>query len=299
MTQNAGPVISVAIVNWNGGEIFKRCLASIEPAMVAANVPHYEIVVIDNNSSDLDEQFLRTIPYLKFRKNFKNEMFARGTNQTIAMAAGDVCLILNNDIILESDAVLPLLDAVKKDGFDAAVPQLILPNGSVQKSITGLPRLRDVAFACLGLNYLSPRFDRWLNRSFDYSKMQTVEGQPAFSAMLISRRNWHLVGDMDEEFPLLWNDVDWFKRFQKRGFRCAYVPTSRMHHIHGMSTSKIKVRKIFESTVSMVRYFKKHGNLKPYEFPMLFSLSALMFSLGLGLELFSHLRSLRWLMPRR
>jgi len=69
------------------------------------------------------------------------------------------------------------------------------------------------------------------------------------------------VGDLDEEFPLLFNDVDWFYRFRKLNGTCIYLPNAKAFHIHGMSVNKNSFFKVYQSTNSLFRYFKKNIDL--------------------------------------
>ena len=64
---------------------------------------------------------------------------------------------------------------------------------------------------------------------------------------------------MDEDFPMLFNDVDWFKRFHFLGLQAYYIPGAILTHVHGMSVNKEKVKKVYLSTLGLYRYFIKHG----------------------------------------
>lgn len=245
--------LSVLVVNWRGGEVFRRCLAGIETS--CRGVDH-EIVVVDNASPAGDLEGLDGMSSLRLVRNSRNVGFARATNQGAAAARGRLLLLLNNDVILAPDCAERLLAALSV--ADAVVPRLMLPDGRVQRSITGLPRPTDVLQACFGLDHLNRRFDGWMMRHFDYSSRQQVLAQPAFSVVLVEREVWESVGGLDEGFPLLWNDTDWFHRFQKAGWRCEYVPDAVALHFHGMSVNRRRFHKILESSRGMLRYFRKH-----------------------------------------
>ncbi len=51
-------VLSIIIVNWNGGELLRRCLASV--AQFPPQLP-YEIVVVDNASTDGSREWLASL----------------------------------------------------------------------------------------------------------------------------------------------------------------------------------------------------------------------------------------------
>lgn len=261
--KNKKVLISFLIVNWQGGRVFKDCIRSILSECSKSDLFNYEIIVVDNNSSDLDEEWLRSIKNVNLIKNKKNHKFSYATNQSVSASRGEFIFILNNDIILHKNSVHVLLrELIKDKNIDLVAPKLVYPNGEIQKSIVGLPSLLDVFCTSIGINNLGGGFDNWINNQFNYKKRQRVTGQAAFSAMLLKRRVWDLIGQLDERFPLLWNDTDWFYRFQSNNSVCYYIPHAKATHIHGMSVNRNRIKKIAESTKSMYLYFKKNHKLK-------------------------------------
>ena len=194
------------------------------------------------------------------KENFK---FSKATNQSVVQSKGELLLILNNDIVLQKNSLNFLLEKIKDN--DAVIPQLVYPNGIIQKSVTGLPKIKDIFYVSIGLNKLNKKYDKWMLNNFDYQKEQLIFDQPCFSAILIKKTTWNKVGKLDENFPLLWNDTDWFFRFQKIKLKCLYIPKAKVIHIHGMSVNKHRFNKIKESTISMKKYFIKNSKTKIYD----------------------------------
>jgi GT2 family glycosyltransferase len=52
------PDVSFIIANWNGGDLLKRCVASIENYLPAIS---REIIVVDNASTDGSQKWLRSL----------------------------------------------------------------------------------------------------------------------------------------------------------------------------------------------------------------------------------------------
>lgn len=260
--------LSICIVNWEGGEIFNKCLQSITSNCQDIKLTDYEIIIVDNASKKIDTKTIEETPKVKLYINDSNLLFSKATNQSIEYSKGELILILNNDVILRKKCLRNLLLGIKRN--DAVVPQLIYPNKKIQKSVTGLPSIIDVFYTSTGINHLNKKYDNWLLNHFDYTKKQVVSGQPCFSALLLKRKTWEKVGPLDENFPLLWNDTDWFLRFQKKGLKCLYNPQSKVIHIHGMSVNKNKYKKVFISTKYMYKYFKKNSvNKNKFQFLIL------------------------------
>src|SRR5438874_10816212 len=102
-------MLSILIVNWNTRELLRRCLMSIQE--FAPKSP-YEIIVVDNESSDGSAQMVADdFPSVRLEKNPNNVGYATANNQAFRLAKGDLLLTLNPDTEFFDDsldkAVLP------------------------------------------------------------------------------------------------------------------------------------------------------------------------------------------------
>jgi GT2 family glycosyltransferase len=98
------PKVSIIIVNFNGGEIFKDCLSSVKKL----NYPNYQLVIVDNASSDGTEKYA-TI------RNKKNLGFVGGNNIGVEKSSGKYILLLNNDTTVSPDLLNVLVDKMETD----------------------------------------------------------------------------------------------------------------------------------------------------------------------------------------
>lgn len=60
----------------------------------------FELIIVDNGSTDGTVEYLKSIPNLKLILNKENLGFSRGNNQGIEIATGEYIGFLNNDILL-------------------------------------------------------------------------------------------------------------------------------------------------------------------------------------------------------
>ena len=107
------PFVSLVVVNFNGKDILKKCL----PSLFRLNYPKkkYEIIVVDNNSTDGSREFLKNkYPEIKIVKNKKNMGYA-GINSAIKHCKGDYVYFLNNDLTLEKNCLKYLVQEIGKD----------------------------------------------------------------------------------------------------------------------------------------------------------------------------------------
>ena len=88
------PLISVIIPNWNGAAHLPTCLDSLR----RQTYPHFEVIVVDNGSTDNSLQLLeRDYPEVKVVALPENRGFAGGVNAGIRQARGEIIAVFNND----------------------------------------------------------------------------------------------------------------------------------------------------------------------------------------------------------
>ena len=94
--------VSIIVVSYNGlQETTAPCLKSV---FEKTTFPEYEVVVVDNHSTDGTPEFLAGLagrePRLKILLNPSNRGFAGGNNDGIRTAEGDVLVLLNSDTMV-------------------------------------------------------------------------------------------------------------------------------------------------------------------------------------------------------
>ena len=118
------PKVSVIIVNWNGEIFIERCLA----ALTAQSVKPYEIILLDNASSDNSLEIVRRFPQVRLITLNENSGFARGNNIAIKAASdkSEWVALLNPDAFVESLWLEELLAAAKRNPvFDVFGSKLV------------------------------------------------------------------------------------------------------------------------------------------------------------------------------
>jgi GT2 family glycosyltransferase len=92
------PLVSLVVLNRNGVEHLPRLLAGL---VERTDYPSFELVVVDNGSSDESLDFIRSVqaPFpISILANAHNESFSDANNQGAELASGELLLFLNNDI---------------------------------------------------------------------------------------------------------------------------------------------------------------------------------------------------------
>ncbi len=110
---------SIIILTYNNLEYTKECLASIRKYTTKED---YEIIIVDNASSDKTKQYLREQRDIKVVFNETNKGFPKGCNQGIAMAnPNNDILLLNNDTIVTKNWLNNLKICLESDEKIGAV----------------------------------------------------------------------------------------------------------------------------------------------------------------------------------
>ena len=90
--------VSIIIVNWNTKDLLRACLASVFGQTQGIG---YEVIVVDNDSSDGSAEMIRAeFPLVRLIVNEENRGFAAANNQGIAIASGRYVLLLNSDTVV-------------------------------------------------------------------------------------------------------------------------------------------------------------------------------------------------------
>jgi len=99
------PLVSVIVLNWNGKRFLKKCIGSL----LKQNYSRYEIMLVDNGSTDGSLEFVESIfdkpPKLKIVALNKNYGFSKGNNLGIKTSHSEFIIILNNDTEVEENFV--------------------------------------------------------------------------------------------------------------------------------------------------------------------------------------------------
>jgi len=251
--------LSICIVNWNTRDYLRGCLRSI--AATAGDLAH-EVIVVDNASADGSGGMVREeFPGVTLIANEENLKYARGNNQALEAAQGELKLLLNPDVVVLEGALQELIAAAGRHPRAGAVaPKLVNPDGSRQLSCRSFPDPEVILYETLGLSRLfsrSRRLGKYRMSWWGYDEERTVD-QPMASALLLRSAALAEVGLFDEGFPIFFNDVDLCRRIWDAGWEVWFTPRARMIHHGGAGTRQVRPQMVAESHRSLLRYYEKH-----------------------------------------
>ncbi|MCC7424298.1 MAG: glycosyltransferase [Planctomycetaceae bacterium] len=208
---------SIILVTHNQLDYTRHCLDSIRRF---TDEP-YELIVVDNGSTDGTPGFLRGSSDIRLIENADTRGFPAAVNQGLAVACGAQILLLNNDTVVTTGWLRRMLDGLRSDEQVGLV-------GPVSNSVSG-PQQIPVAYTQLhDLDGFAWDWGRSHHRQI--SDLDRLVG----FCLLIDRKVIDAIGGLDERFGIgNFEDDDYCRRARKAGFRTIVALDSFVHHFGG------------------------------------------------------------------
>jgi GT2 family glycosyltransferase len=221
------PEVSIVIPVWNRWRFTYKCLAAIAENLKGSS---YEVVVVDNASTDETREILDKVRNLRVVRNPTNLGFLGGSNAGVRAARGRYILFLNNDAHILSGTVPALLSTIRADKSVGAVGgRVIFLDGRLQEA--GSIVFNDGA--CLGYGRGDDPFEP------QYSYLRDVDF--CSGALLLTPADLFAdLGMFDERYaPAYYEDADYCMAVRANGRRVIYQPAAVIvHHEFGSSSRR-------------------------------------------------------------
>lgn len=224
-------LVSIIIVNWNGGEVFKQCLKSLSKI----DYPNWELIVVDNGSRDGSEdlkKFQIKDHALQIIKNISNLGFAKANNQGVKLAKGKYILLLNNDTKVESDFLSKLVEKIESDSSVGVIqPKIFLMDkkgylDNAGSFFTWIGFLQHWGF----MQKDGPEFDL-------EKEIFSAKG----ACMLIRKKIIDKIGLFDEDFFSYFEESDFCWRAWLLGYKVLFYPQAKICHKVGFTIRRLDV----------------------------------------------------------
>ncbi len=199
------PRVSVVVASYNAERTLKACLDSL----ARLNYPDYEVILVDDGSTDTTRQIAFAHPNVRYFRHEKNLGLSVARNSGIAAATGEIIAFTDADCRADEDWLYYLVGGLLDNGF-----------------------------ACVGGPNLLPPED-----SRVAAAVMASPGGPAH-VMLSDRQAEHIpgcnmalykwaleqIGGFDPIFHKAGDDVDLCWRLRQAGLRIGYSPAGFVWH---------------------------------------------------------------------
>lgn len=258
--------ISVIIVNYNSKDKLINCLNSLEQAQW--DNLNYEIIVVENNSSDDLSELIATYKKTKLIISNSNLGMGGGNNLGITHSTGNYILIANPDIVFQAETILKMYNYISKNPNVAIVaPQLLNPDKSLQYSCARFPSIFLPIFRRTAFGRFFPSFNqKYFMKNQDHQQIQIVDWLLGACFMLRRGELFENNKLFDERYFMYFEDVDLGRRVVRMGKQSVYLPNAQVIHDHRRQSAQLAWYKaIFldqlakEHLRSWWKYFNKWG----------------------------------------
>ena len=257
--------LSIIIVTYNSARHLSACLESIENHI--KNV-EYEVCVVDNASEDGSSALAEAAGgHTRVVRNPSNLGFSAAVNVGLRNTSGRYVMWLNPDTQIAGGDVNELLHHFDQHPHVGVVgPQLLNSDGSIQLSCRSFPSYNTAFFnrySLLTKLFPKNRYSRqYLKTDWNHQEIREV-GWVSGACLIHPRALLEDIGDLDEQFFIYIEDIDFCLRTNKAGWKVYYHPGLRiLHHIAG-SSRQVPFSMIVELHKSIWRYYTKHFKRNP------------------------------------
>jgi len=244
------PLISIVMINNNGLKYLKKTI----PSILELDYPNYEIIVVDNGSTDGSIEFIEKIEKIKLIQSprLREKNFA--CNYAVNHAKGEYLFLLDNDALLVNNKILFELIEQYKFNDKTGVLGLAYINKNESKS---------ASYGCyLGYNLNKPV------PTIESAKIKKMNnsyiGYPCGLAMFIKKSVWNYVKGYEDFLKFGGDDSDLGIKLWLMGYKnYLYSKTIQIHIGLSERKNNYKYALKFKET----SYANMFTIVKNYKFP--------------------------------
>lgn len=243
---------AVVILNYNGKHWLEQFLPSVIEYSRQA-----QIIVADNGSTDNSVDFLRSnFPQVHVIRFEQNLGFCKGYNQAFKQVEAKYFVLLNSDVKVTPDWLLPLINFLEEQ------PEVIV----VQPKIKSFIQKDYFEYAGAAGGFI----DKWgytFCRGRIFATCEKDEGQydqnqkiiwATGACMVVRSEWWQKLGGFDEYLFAHFEEIDFCLRVQRAGGQVWCVTKSEVFHVGGGTLQACHPQKTFFNYRNNLIVLSKH-----------------------------------------
>ena len=241
--------ISIIIPTKDQYEILKVCLDSI---YMKTTYPNFEVIVVNNNSIELDtfnlfKEFKLKYDNFKVMDNNINFNYSKLNNDALQVVEGDYIVLLNNDIeVITPNWIELMLGYAQLNHIGAVGAKLLYPDNTVQH-----------CGVVLGIGGVAGHTHKYANKDDIgyYARLMVPYNYSAVTAacLMVSKHKFLEVKGLEEELQVAFNDVDFNIKLLSCGYYNIVLPDVQLYHHESKSRGH-------EDTPEKINRFNKEMN---------------------------------------
>lgn len=255
--------VSIIIVTYNTRQMTAECIDSIYQKTSGVD---FEIILVDNASSDGSKEFFEKDERVKYIYSQENLGFGKANNKGAEVAQGKYLFLLNSDTLLENNAVKLFFDYMEKSEPCVACCGCLLVDknherihsfgsfhtltNSIVERCWPLDRFR--LFLMLG------KFPKYDNPKYETSQEAFDVPFATGAALFVKKEISDRLGLFDPDYFMYSEDMDLQHRYFESGYKSVIIRSPRIVHLFGQSSKSGSVKKLEMMIKSLFLYMKKH-----------------------------------------
>ncbi len=270
--------LSVIIISYNTSSLTKKAINAIQKSLTVTPDIDYEIIVVDNASSDDSTAVLSEMNDIQLIKNSENLGFGAANNIGIKQAQGEDILLLNSDVIADSVNFRHLLSYMKENkNVGELTVRVELSNGKIDPaSHRGFPTIWRSFCYYTKLEKIFGKIP-FVNRLcggyhltyMDISQTHEIDS-PTAAFLLTRKKILDDINGFDETFFMYGEDLDLSYRIKEKGYTVVYHPVATVLHLKHQSGLKTKTDTVQQETqkhfyhAMKIFYDKHYASRQPF-----------------------------------
>ena len=225
------PKVSIIIPNKNHKDDLEKCIDSINNS----TYPYYEIIIIDNGSTD--EDLLEYYDTLVKSDNIKITTldipfnYSKINNEAVKIATGEYYILLNNDIeIITPNWIEEMLMYAQRNDVGAVGAMLYYDDDTIQHAGVVL-KLGAQRVAGHAFNKVHKQELGYMGRLCYAQNMSAVTA----ACLMVKASIYNEVNGFDEKLSVAYNDVDFCVKIREKGYLIVWTPYAEAYHYESKS----------------------------------------------------------------
>lgn len=251
--------VSVIIINYNTLQLTDNCIRSIIEKTTEVT---YEIILVDNASTDGSIGFFQKDKRVKFIQSPVNLGFGKANNLGYEYSQGKYIFLLNSDTFLKNNALKLFYDEMEKRSKKIACMGCLLTdvNGNIIHSYARFPTILNELFR-KPLSYF--RRIHWIKEHSDGVPIRKLDDHCLIveyvtgADLFIRRSVVDQLGLFDPEFFMYYEETEMQYRYGKSGLFSCIIDSPQIVHLEGGSHSKKHSAWIGKSLGGLMICFRK------------------------------------------
>jgi GT2 family glycosyltransferase len=233
---------AVVILSYNGSKLH----ADFLPLIVSESVGKYDVILVDNASTDNTFQFVtENFPDIKLLQIPVNRGFTNGYIESLSQIEATYYILLSADFEVTTGWFNPLHKLIESDHTIAAVqPKIRYQKDKKMFEYAGASGAYLDIFGypfCRGRIFFDIEEDR--GQYDDIKEVFWASG----GCFMVKSDLYHRFGGLDDDFFAHMEEIDLCWRFKNNGYKIMICPESIVYHVGGSVISYGSPQKVFRN----------------------------------------------------